>query len=395
MDSRKRKGAIRGFGPLLCVFLAAVAFSGLAGCRLPPFDLGLSLSLIDDGEDQSATGEGSVTRYLYIRGAGTNETFFLDIETMAFSPGPPLVFNAGPAVLAQPIKSGARSGQHWVLGAVDSTAFFNSATESFLAGPTLETNWVNNSHLWSIASGTHGGKILIRFGGGWSGTNRYDPATDTLELSPTSPFASGSGTANSGSSSFVVASGALSGQHMVIVGGSNSPMVYDPAGDSFSPGPALPSIVSFGSHSFVTFDGNAIVVTGGGTGGLMRFDAGGGAFFNHIAMPSTVGNGAHTTRLSSGPESGNYMIVVGGNSPDIIFYDHTGPNASTGPGLSGPAERGASTLYLSAGPEAGKYLIVHGNSTTTSTIFDPLAITTAPGPTLPAPLNNAGIIPIN
>lgn len=395
MESGKRRGTISSLWRFLFLLLAVGAFAGLAGCRLPPFDLATSLSLIDDGGDEPPGTEASFTRYLYIRGAGTAETFILDSETMTFSPGPALPFTAGSTVLAHPIKSGIRSGQYWVLGAADSTAFFDRATESFLFGPSLETNWVGNSNLWSIAGGTHGGKTLIRFGGGWAGTNRYDPATDTLELSTTSPLASGSGTTNLGSSSFVVAAGALAGQHMVIVGGSNSPMVYDPSGDSFAPGPALPNIVSFGSHSFVTSDGNAIVVTGGGTGSLMRFDAGAGTFANHITMPSNVGNGAHTARLSSGPQSGDYMIVVGNNSPDIIFYDHTGPNATTGPNLSASAGIGASTLYLSAGPEAGKYLIVHGSSTTASTIFDPLTITTAPGPLLPGSVNNSSIIPLN
>ena len=68
MEAGKRSSTIGRLERFLFLLLAVGAFAGLAGCRLPPFDLATSLSLIDDGGDPpyGYYAEGYLGNYLVV-----------------------------------------------------------------------------------------------------------------------------------------------------------------------------------------------------------------------------------------------------------------------------------------------------------------------------------------
>ncbi len=363
----------------------------VVACRLPPVDLGLSLSLI--GEDGGgAEGGESGPRFIYFQGGTTTNTAILDTTTMTFSAGPAAIVGIGNNAEAFPVSGGIHGGSYWVVGLVsDQTMFFDPSTLASVVGPNTQVLYGNNANGWVVASGAGAGKIMLRFGQGWAGTNRYNPTTDTFDLAGTSPFATNGGSGTAGSHSFLITNGAKAGQRLVLMGAVDASMYYDGFTDTFSAGPTIGAFPGEGAHTFARGDDYYVMYVGGGATTITVFDPFGETFAAHTPSACAINAGSHTFVLSGGPYSGHFLTVCGSGLQTAI-YNPTTFVSSLGPNVTGGVDQGASTVYIDSGPNAETYLIVHGNAGVDTTILDPVTMTTTPGPILPIAINSDVVI---
>lgn len=332
-----------------------------------------------------------VQRYLIFEANSSPNTAIVDFLTWEIVAGPAAPSGYGVNITAEPVESGTRSGAYWVLGTANNSNFFDPAGESFATGPGLDVNYGNNANAWVVSSGTHAGKIYIRFGQGWAGTDRYNPVTDTNE---TSPFASNGGSGIQGSHSFLVPSGPLTGDRMIIIAGTTTAEVYDPGTDTFIAGVAIGATPGTGSHSLALDNDTFIIPNGGGTAPTRLYDAAGNAFAGGPGLGCNCGNGCHSTRINGGINDGNFLFICGGSITATKIYDQSGGSFNAGPALTDVAGTGSQTITITAGNDAGKLWIIHGDAANTTSLFDPETETMSAGPTLPINPNGALSIPL-
>lgn len=208
-------------------------------------------------------------RILFLHGGGSSSTTYFNQTSGVISAGggPTLgacALNVGSNVqYTQPTGSVLRQ---FVMCTTSTYTIFNHASLSF-TGPAAMTTTGAGRQLYVIPSGPQAGNILVIHGGG-TGTSSIFNA-DTL-AETTGPTIGGAGSCgntvvvDAGSQMLTIPFGTNAGKALLIVGGATgSPVtcLYDPATNSFGPGPVVSSngspgfAVSSGSVAFRTFGG--------------------------------------------------------------------------------------------------------------------------------------------
>lgn len=339
-----------------------------------------AIALTNSGGSSGTTTTTTPQRYIIFQAGGSTATMTVDLSdlsTIASGPTSTGVFNTNNS--ASLISGGTRSGHYWLTGSGSNSYFFDPSTQTFANGPALDVGYGNNANAWVVSSGAQANKIYIRFGQGWSGTDRYNPTTD---LNEGSSFASTGGSGLAGSHSFLIPSGPEAGKHMLIIGNITNSELYDPAADGFAADSAIGATPGQGSHSMALDNGTFLIPAGGGSAATRLYDPSSNSFAAGGGLACGCTAGCHSTRISSGTNAGKFLFVCGGGSFTQI-YDQTGATFSAGPNLTGSANNGAQTFAVTAGTDAGKLWIIHGGGTNSTSYYDPETNIMSSGPTLP------------
>ena len=296
----------------------------VAGCSRPrigvsPFDFGLgsleeSTELYDPAENR------------FLRGPKTHNWRGIRVSWLNFWDGTATVITSGPNV-----------GQIlFVWDAVQSSELYNPIVNRFALGPEIKTGGFGHTAT-VIRSGPHAGKILFAGGQGGPGpissTELYDPAGSIVEPGPNMI------TGRWGHTATVIPSGSNVGK-ILIAGGSNadsfvqfsSTEIYDPATNTFKPGPEMKESRYWHTATLITSGPNAgKILFAGGWGhwhdsATEFYDPAKNAFERGPNM--NVGYG-HTsaTLIRSGADAGKVFFTEGlgepfsGQSSSTEVYD--------------------------------------------------------------------------
>lgn len=219
-------------------------------------------------------------RILVMHGGGSNTTSYFNQSTGIISGG------GGPTLGACGLSVGANvqytrptgsALKQFVMCTANTYLIFDHATPAF-TGPTGMTSTGAGRQLYVIPSGPQAGNILVIHGGGMSTSSIINADTLAEGAGPTIGGVSNCGNSvvvEGGSQMLSIPFGSNAGKALLVVGGASgsaTTCLYDPATNTFSPGPTVSSTgspgfaVSNGSVAFRTFGGQYptgfIVVTG-------------------------------------------------------------------------------------------------------------------------------------
>ena len=263
-----------------------------------------------------------------------------------------------------------------------------------------------------LVTGPNAGKVLLAGGDNRNNyprasTELYDPATNTVVNGPAMK------TPRSGHTATVIPSGPNAGKILLAggmggeVGELSSTELYDPASNTFSPGPAMRSPCSLCRATVTTSGKNAgkILIAGGYDphgvlGSTQLYDPAANAFApGPIMRPARVAFTA--TVIPAGKNAGKILIAGGAqlgakhsNDPTEL-YDPALDNFVRGPAMKSTRHEPTATPILS-GPNAGKILIAGGErddndetgrdaSLASTELYDPDTNSIALGPVMNKP----------
>ena len=295
-----------------------------------------------------------------------------------------------------------------------STELYDPATNTVVDGPAMK--FARSGHTaTTIPSGPNAGKILIAGGmsadhGDVSLTELYDPASNTFSSGPAMRTASALHTAT------VIPSGKNAGEILIndsyeshsVLG---STELYDPAANTFAPGPIMHPACSFATATVIPSGQNAGKILFAGCERLgdpwnndstELYDPATNKFVSGPTMKSR--RSVHTaTVIRSGPNAGKILIAGGerrsndetGRDVSLVsteLYDPDTNTIASGPAMNTRRFGHTATVILS-GKNAGKILIAGGMekdsdkngggvaiSVSSTELYDPATNTFAPGP---------------
>ncbi len=286
-------------------------------------------------------------------------TELYDPRTNTFAAGPNMHV-AREAHSATMIVAGPSAGKILIAGGegddgfLASTELYDPLSNRFIAGPKMSTVGIDHTAT-AIASGPNAGKILIAGGDG------YSSPLDSTELSAPAAHFFAAGPSMTGDrwaqTATLLESGPNAGK-ILIAGGDGysftshgnsgilaSTELYDPASNTFAPGP-----------------------------------------FMNVARES-----ATATAIASGPDAGEILIAGGfGESRKPLssteIYDPKTNRFTPGPTMSVAREEHTATT-IAVGPNAGKILIAGGLGTdepylASTELYDPVSNTFMAGPNM-------------
>jgi hypothetical protein len=165
---------------------------------------------------------------------------------------------------------------------------------------------------------------------------------------------------------------------IIVIKGNNSPntSIYDPEGDSFMPGPSLPSSVGTGSHHFFIPSGlqagKRLIVHGNNSTVTSLYDPASGTFSPGPTLTCPVGDGGNWFYINSGLQAGKTMVVSGNLSLLTSLYDPVNNQFDPGPSLIGTTAGGGSINFpVTSGIHVGMQMVIHGRMTTAVSIYNP------------------------
>ncbi len=320
------------------------------------------------------------------------------------------IFAAQPAALAQHSKS--TWGQILIAGGpYDGGAdLYDPASNRFAPGtaaPRMKGRVRATATL--LVTGPNAGKVLLAGGDNRNGVPRastefYDPATNTVVNGPAM------NAPRSGHTATAIPSGPNAGKILLAGGMSaftrdlSSTELYDPATNTFSPGPAMRAACSLCRATVISSgkNGGKILIAGGYDphgvlGSTELYDPAANAF-----APGPIMNPARvaftSTIIPSGKNAGKILIAGGAqltgddNDDSTELYDPATDKFVRGPTMKSTRDEPTATA-IASGPNAGKILIAGGErddkdetgrdaSLASTELYDPDTNTIAPGPAM-------------
>jgi galactose oxidase-like protein/Kelch motif protein len=258
-----------------------------------------------------------------------------------------------------------------------------------------------------LVSGPNAGKVLLAGGDNTNGiprasTELYDPATNTVVNGPAMKMP------RSGHTATPIPSGRNAGK-ILLAGGTDadgsklsSTELYNPASNTFSPGPVMGAACSLCTATVITSGKNAGRVlianhydSGGQGAQLELYDPAADKF---IAGPRTSMLGVYSaTAISSGKNAGKVLIVGAIDTTDKAsqagialagLYDPDANTFSPGPSVRNIRNFHTATV-ITSGPNAGKILIAGGGDglddprlLASTELYDPDSNVFSPGPSM-------------
>jgi Kelch motif len=255
-----------------------------------------------------------------------------------------------------------------------------------------------------LVSGPNAGKVLLAGGDNRNGiarasTELYDPASNTVMLGPPMHIP------RKGQIAAVIAHGPHAGM-ILIAGGRDagnyrlsSTELYDPEGNTFSPGPAMGVTCDYCPATMIPSGKKSerLLIAGcydsdGQTALLEIYDPAANKF---IAGPRTNMLRVYSaTAIPSGKSAGKVLIIGAIDTasqkimPRTGFYDPDANIFSPGPAAKN-IRNGHTAIVITSGPYAGRILIAGGGNwvddspTLASTeLFDPDSNAFSPGPSM-------------
>jgi len=319
-------------------------------------------------------------------------------------------FAAQPAARAQQGKS--TWGQILIADGPSDSAIdlYDPASNRFapkLATPRMKSRGRATATL--LVTGPNAGKVLIAGGDNRNNyprasTELYDPATNTVVDGPAMK------TPRSGHTATAISFGPNAGK-ILLAGGTgadarylSSTELYDPAANTFSPGPAMGAACALCKATVITSGKNAgkILIAGGYDphgvlGSTELYDPAANVFApGPIMHPARITFAA--TVIPSGKNAGRILIAggtqLGGDDNDdsTQLYDPATDQFVRGPTMKSTRDNPTATA-IASGPNAGKILIAGGErdnhdetgrdaSLASTELYDPAANTIAPGPAM-------------
>lgn len=289
-------------------------------------------------------------------------------------------------------------------GFLASTELYDPASNRFIAGPKVSTVGIDHSAT-AIASGPNAGKILLA--GGYdpyeevNSTELYDPASNTLAPGPSM---SGERMADTAT---VIPAGPNAGK-ILIAGGDGSSFaggkfhsgilasteLYDPASNTFAPGPFMNVARESATATAIASGPNAgEILIAGGFGESRKplssteiYDPKTNRFTPGPAM--NVGRQEHTaTVIAAGPNAGKILIAGGLGADSYLasteLYDPATNTFAVGPSMNVARYEDTATV-IPSGPNAGMIMLAGGASyvgvLASAELYDPVANKFAPPP---------------
>ena len=359
----------------------------LSFCLAIPSCLGVKLSNLDSSEPMGALslilnpGALNVSgKILIIHGAGSSATSLYDPDTDSITPTTPLTSGAGYGSTSVLLTTGPKKGLIWIShGSSTQTSFFDTATSAMTSGPNLSLNPQDGANLFLVSSGARAGQYMLIYGGAQTQASFFDP--QTLSISSPAPA---SGTFDFGSNTYA----SRAGKALIINGGSTGGTTeYDFAADTFAAGPVLSASTGAGSFSFLISSGlragKTFVAAGNGSPSSSIYDPSTNSFSSFSGNNNcSVGNGGTVLPINSGPQTGSFFLLTGNSSSMACYYDPSTDGVVTYVVLNNTVSFGGSAETILKGPRTGQILIVHGNGALTTDYYDPATGTLTAGPVL-------------
>ena len=314
---------------------------------------------------------------LMIHGAA-HTTSLYDSATGTFVTGPSTTGVMFDGSVAAYIPSTPNGGAFFIVNGntLPSTSVYFPATNTF-SGTRTPTNVPNaGSNAFVISGGAHNGRTLVVSGNLTNETGIFDPLRVEMQRGPQLTF-------NATAEAFNVPLPQLS-RTLVFRGGSTTTYnVYDPTSNSFSAsgGPTLGGPASTGAVSFpIAGSSKIVIMRGGGSNQGDIIDQ-----VNITAAPATITspcivNSVPLTLRFTKTSTNEIRQLVFCSGSNVAIFDHsTGAYVGMAT-LSAAGGPGMQAYLIPSGASAGQVLVIHGNSNSSTSIINPEDNTAPAGP---------------
>lgn len=268
---------------------------------------------------------------------------------------------------------------------------YDPITNAVRNGPPITGSPNTASHGFRIATGLYASKYML-IDGNSNTTRVYNPIDNGTFAGPNLNAA-----ANTGSMSLSVTAGVHNGKYIIFHGSATTSDLYDPAANTMTAsGITLAAALGAGAHGVAITSGvqsgKYLIIRGGATNAVYIYDPAAHTFSTPVyTLPAAAGAGAFSTLITSGANAGKILIVLGNGSMNTALYELATDTMAAGPGLSAIAGAGASAFPVSSGIESGNMVFVHGGNTSNTSVYVTSTGLFAAGPGLDSnPLAGAG-----